>query len=327
MPVYNGEMYLQEAVESILGQTFQDFELLVINDGSADNTAVLLEGYCDHRIRVVHNHGNQGLITTLNKGLELAEGRYIARMDADDSSHPARLERQFLFMEQHPEIAVCGAWLSIIEGQRVRSVRFPLTPDQQRCGLLFDSTIPHPCAMLRRSTLTAHNLSYCPAAQYAEDYDLWVRLSQVGQLVCLPEELLTYRRHTGQISQRKQDEQRAAAGKIRLAALSGYGVKLTDEEFCAHQALGTGLGDNSRRFWKMVDAWIVRLLTENQAQGWFEQELLARVVAERWLALLKKELQRAHYSGLVQYPAFIRSLPGGVGFLAVRLREMYAGRG
>ena len=114
MPVYNGEKYLRESVDSILNQTFTDFELLIINDGSTDSSMEILNSYSDSRIRIVTNEVNLRLIKTLNKGIDLATGEYIARMDCDDIADPKRLEIQLQYMEKHPDVAVCGTGVKAV---------------------------------------------------------------------------------------------------------------------------------------------------------------------------------------------------------------------
>ena len=116
MPVYNGEKYLKEAITSILLQTFDDFEFLIINDGSSDASVDIIQSFRDPRIRLVHNDTNIGLIATLNKGLKLAHGKYVARMDQDDISLPRRLEKQTYFMDNNPDVGVCGTWIKLFMG-------------------------------------------------------------------------------------------------------------------------------------------------------------------------------------------------------------------
>jgi len=132
MPVYNGERYLNEAVDSILGQTFTDFEFLIIDDASTDKTPEILRSYDDPRIRVVTNEENLGLSKSLNKGLALARGEFIARMDADDVSYPYRLQVQHEFMTQHPGAGVIGSWAEYIDrkGEIVHRYRAPIFPEE-----------------------------------------------------------------------------------------------------------------------------------------------------------------------------------------------------
>ena len=132
MPVYNGEKYLKEAIESILNQTFKDFEFLIINDGSTDNSVKIIQSFNDLRIRLIHNESNIGLIKTLNKGLKLSNGKYIARMDCDDVSLPKRLSVQINFMEKHPEIGVCGSWVKIIGLEQKFINKYPQKHEEAR---------------------------------------------------------------------------------------------------------------------------------------------------------------------------------------------------
>jgi glycosyltransferase involved in cell wall biosynthesis len=135
MPVYNTEMYLKEAIDSILNQTFRDFEFIVINDGSTDSTSDIIESYSDPRIIYLQNEKNLGVATSLNKGLSIAKGTYIARMDGDDVSRCDRLEKQVAFMDANPEIGVCGTWLETI-GDRNEVWSPPRNHDQIIVGML-----------------------------------------------------------------------------------------------------------------------------------------------------------------------------------------------
>ena len=133
MSVYNGEKYLERAIKSILNQTFKDFEFLIINDGSTDNSVKIIQSFNDLRLRLIHNESNIGLIKTLNKGLKLSNGKYIARMDCDDISLPKRLSIQASFMEKYPEIGVCGSWVKIIGlGKKFINKYFKNTKKRER---------------------------------------------------------------------------------------------------------------------------------------------------------------------------------------------------
>lgn len=196
MPVYNHEEYLREAVESILGQTFRNFEFIVINDGSTDNTPKILRSYHDMRLRVVDFKKHRGLVAALNHGLKKARGRYLARMDADDISLPCRLERQFYFMEAHPAIVACGTFFESFYLDGTRKLKtYSVNPDEIRCELLFGSPIAHPTAIIRRHALETNGIKYDPNFKEAEDYDFWIKLSKVGKLANLPEVLFLRRVH------------------------------------------------------------------------------------------------------------------------------------
>ena len=150
MPAYNSEQYVAESIESILNQTFTDFEFIIINDGSTDNTAKIIDEYAkrDERIKFVNNSKNKGLIGVLNEGLNLARGEYIARMDSDDISLPTRFERQIAYMELHPKCGVLGTWFQMF-GNASNIVRHPKRINL--LNLLRDQHVGHPTVMIRKS--------------------------------------------------------------------------------------------------------------------------------------------------------------------------------
>ena len=159
MSVYNGQGFLRQAIQSILNQTFTDFEFLIIEDGSTDATVEIVRSFPDQRIKLCLNGSNIGLISSLNQGLSLATGEYIARMDADDISLSTRLERQVAFMDAHPSVGVCGSWLETF-GIPPKSRWCPPADDAQiRCEHLFHSVIYHPTVILRKDFFAKHNLS------------------------------------------------------------------------------------------------------------------------------------------------------------------------
>jgi glycosyltransferase involved in cell wall biosynthesis len=162
MSVYNGEMYLHEALDSILAQTYNDFELLVIDDGSLDGTAAILEDYRtrDSRVRIESNETNTGLTKSLNRGINLARGKYIARMDADDVALPERLARQVAFMEANEQVGVCGTWAVLLGEGEGHLIRFPTNSETIRCQLMFDNPLAHPTTIIRKQMLKKNGISY-----------------------------------------------------------------------------------------------------------------------------------------------------------------------
>lgn len=222
MPVYNGEKYLPAAVESILNQSFHDFEFLIVDDGSTDNTWNLLQGYAstDSRIRLMQNPNNIGLVRTLNLGLQLACGKFVARMDADDISLPERFRTQVEYMESHPEVGVLGTNVRHIdaEGNLLFQGRSKYLEFQSRkvirWTLLWKCTIYHPTVMLRRELLENLDVWYDPAFETAEDYELWTRLARKTVIDRLPDVLLHYRVVSSSISRTRTEEQKKNIGRV-----------------------------------------------------------------------------------------------------------------
>ncbi len=195
LPVYNGAAYVGRAIASILVQTFTDFELIAIDDGSTDATPQILDRIADPRLRVVHQD-NRGLSATLNRGLELARGRYVARQDHDDLSRPERLASQVAFLDAHPACGLVGTraeiWVGDVMTSRVHD--HPLTDAALRFELLFDNPFVHSSVMLRKTVLeTVGGYSTDPARRSPEDYELWSRIARHAELANLPERLLVYR--------------------------------------------------------------------------------------------------------------------------------------
>lgn len=195
LPVYNGAADVVQAVNAILAQTYSDFELLIINDGSKDNSAEILNALSDPRIRLIHQD-NMGLAATLNKGLQLAKGKYVARQDQDDLSHPQRLEKQLAYMEAHPECIMLGTaaeiWVADTPTERVH--QHPVDHGTLSFDLLFNNPFVHSSIMLRKeAVIAAGGYSTDRERQPPEDYELWSRLARIGQVANLPERLLVYR--------------------------------------------------------------------------------------------------------------------------------------
>lgn len=182
MPVFNAERFLREAIESILNQTYKDFEFIIINDGSTDNSKDIILSYNDKRIRYVENECNLKLIKTLNKGIDLAGGEYIARMDSDDISLPDRFERQIEVFKTHPDIDFINgrAYDMSEKGKILKEWDMPASSHTLRYINLFTTIICHPSVMIKSSVIKQFKYSDAPDVLHIEDYDLWARLFNSG---------------------------------------------------------------------------------------------------------------------------------------------------
>lgn len=190
LPVYNGEKYVSNAIDSIINQTFSDFELIIINDGSTDSTFDVLKEYQkkDCRIKVI-NRENKGLIATLNEGFAIARGEYIARQDDDDISHPTRFEKQVRFLDRNPEYALCGTFYNVVDEKNkfIRKHFLPSSNENIQQNL-FDSCFGHGTIMLRRSMILDMEW-YRAEALYIEDYDFFIRVAKKFKVYNIPEYL------------------------------------------------------------------------------------------------------------------------------------------
>jgi glycosyltransferase involved in cell wall biosynthesis len=220
MPVFNAEAYLRQGLESILNQTFADFELIVINDGSTDETRKILESYADSRL-VVKHRGHEGLVASLNIGFNAAKGEYIARQDSDDVSCRDRLAKQVDFLDERNDIGIVGTQMQIVdeEGRWVESYEVPCSHSMIVWNLLFGRSFAHPSVMIRASLAKGAG-GYKTAFTHAEDLELWMRLVGNTQFANLPETLVIYRTHPRSISQEKKSAQRANVLRLRQQFIS-----------------------------------------------------------------------------------------------------------
>lgn len=237
MPVYNGEKYLCEAIDSILNQTFKDFEFIILNDGSTDKTEEIILSYEDPRIKYVKNEVNLQIVKTLNKGIALAKGKYIARMDADDISLPQRFEKQLHFMESNPDVGVCGTWLKTF-GEIEETWHMPTKHDEILVTLLFESCIMHPTVFLRKSTLPQQYDIYDECFNTAEDYELWTRLILNTRIANVPEVLLKYR-VLDKLNNRSEYKlkQKSLADKVKIKYWSSFYDGYNNEFFDIHNRM------------------------------------------------------------------------------------------
>lgn len=206
LPAYNSGLYIKEAISSILNQTFTDFELLIFNDGSNDNTEEIILSFNDERIIYKKYACNVGYLSLLNEGIEMAKGNYIARMDADDISMPTRFESQIAFLEENPDVGICGTWMEII-GKDSEVARTPVSFEDVVYVMFFGSPMAHPTIMMRMDLIQKFKLRYEIFFYYAEDYQLFSEAFFHFKLANLPLVLLKYRIHNSQISNTKWREQ------------------------------------------------------------------------------------------------------------------------
>lgn len=209
LPAYNAEKYLATAIESILQQSFKDFEFIILNDGSTDNTEKIILSYTDSRIRYIKNEKNLKLIKTLNKGIELAKGKYIARMDADDIALPTMLEECYTFFETHPEYSIVAPSVYNMDndGRTYKKGNNRYSSEVLPYILLFENVVTHPGIMLKADILKKYQYEDSGLVTHFEDYDCWNRsLADGHKIYVLPRPLLLYRINNEGISLTHSDE-------------------------------------------------------------------------------------------------------------------------
>lgn len=227
IPVYNGNGFLTAAIDSILNQTYTNIEVIAIDDGSTDNSYEILKNLAqkDNRLRIYRNKKNLNISRTLNKGIKLAKGQYIARMDADDIALPNRFEQQMKFLKNHPQVVILGGQCKTIDttGKLIGKKLFPITDKQIREALYTTNPIQHPTAIINKAILPRNFSWYNPELPPAEDYDLFFRLGQFGKYHNLPVFLLKYRQYIGSSTFKNPVKTFSVTRKVRKLARTQYG--------------------------------------------------------------------------------------------------------
>lgn len=304
MPVYNGEPYLSEAVDSILAQSFADFEFIIVDDGSTDNTWPILQEYAAREPRIVltRNDANVGLARSLNKGLELAQGEYVARMDADDISLPRRLATQVAFLDEYPDIGVVGSFVQLIDEDGALGAvwHYPTMPGLLLWSLSFHSPLAHPSVVFRRR-LVEEVGGYDEALLANQDRDLWHRLSSLTRLSNLPDVLLLYRQHPDTISQRQADVQArnsAQAAQRRASSILGSEVPL--HVFRAIQLRRYEDTEVAARALKLVhslyDVFMAREDISNREKRAIRRDAVQRALSIAWSGFDDKMARRRFFA-------------------------------
>jgi glycosyltransferase involved in cell wall biosynthesis len=220
MSVYNGEKYLSLAVESILNQSYSDFEFIIINDGSTDTSLDILNKFKekDKRIKIISRE-NKGLIYSLNEGINLAQGEYIVRMDADDISDSQRLEKQLKYIKDN-DLDICGSYADVINnlGEKVGEMKYPPLGNKIKFFILLHNTFIHPSVIFKKSIFEKAG-GYKKSFKHIEDYELWTRLVFKYKAGNIPELLLKYRIHDGQITKKNNLKMRLKGVLVRILGL------------------------------------------------------------------------------------------------------------
>ncbi|MDO5072140.1 MAG: glycosyltransferase family 2 protein [Pasteurella multocida] len=244
---YNSEKYIERSIRSVMNQTYKNLEIIIINDGSSDNTFNIIERLSreDSRIRVINNDKNIGLISSLNIGIDNFNGEYLARIDSDDFAKPQWIEKLFTFLDENKDIVLVGSYLEIFSEDENGSIlsfdckngdiwRYPTDDCEIRERMFFHNPIAHPTVLIRAEIFTKKGFKYSLDYKYAEDYKLWLEISRVGKLANYPEALVYYRFHSEQVSSKNNLEQIKITKKIRREAINYYfndlGVKQKVEE-------------------------------------------------------------------------------------------------
>ena len=324
MPVYNAARDLSAAVESILAQSYRDFEFLIVDDGSSDESPAIVSGYRDARIRHIRL-GRSGFAAALNCGLDEARGEFVVRMDADDVSDSQRVAKQVAFMDARPKLGISGTDVRTLPttGHSVRWT-FPEDPRVLRAGLLFEPGLAHPTAICRRAWLDRHGLRYDGNYPRVEDWDFWRRAAEHFELGNLPQVLLDYRIHDTRMSSQHREEQRRVGRRIQGELLSRLGLAEHPLRRIHSDVSLASLGcrDRGSRFADEVVEWFEVVRDANRERRLYEPAALDVFLADRlllvfnlnrqlWGQALALLLRRSWVRSSVRWPALLSLLSKG----------------
>ncbi|MBC7914367.1 MAG: glycosyltransferase [Pyrinomonadaceae bacterium] len=285
MPVHNAERFLKEAIDSILNQTFSNFELIIINDGSSDTTESIILSFSDSRIRYIKNLSNLGIVKTLNNAIDIAEGIFIARMDADDISHPNRLDLQYQFMQQHPEIAMCGSHAIQIDqnGTETGMVQCLIDSEDLRISHLFNNAFIHPSTIFRSDILKSYR--YNEEFENAEDYYLFSQIMSKHKVQNINKALLFYRVHQTSITHVNTEKMAQSRKKVHFYQLHNLLKQTPDAELLnILESISTQTYFNHSI--EVYDAFFFQILAANRLYKTYPIKAFERRIKEKCFQIL-----------------------------------------
>lgn len=286
MPVFNSELFVKEAIESILNQSHQNFEFLIINDGSTDQSHAIISSFFDSRIKYINNEVNKGIVNTLNEGLKLSKGNYIARMDADDIALPDRLTKQVDFLTANPTYKLCGSRAIAIDvnGKKLNNLNRPQHSTKIKVFNLFRNAFIHPTIMADAETIK--KFAYSEDFKYAEDYFLFSQITMAYPVANLKEHLLFYRIHEESITSKKKAEMVQSELKTITYLLSFLFDEVDQQNlFIHHSILRPEDADFSEH---EVEHHLINILKANQKKQVFNQKILGKQLQKDWYNYLLK---------------------------------------
>jgi len=285
MPVYNGQHFIKESIESILNQSYTNFEFLIINDGSTDDSEKIINSYTDHRIVFINNAENKGLIETLNSGIQLSKGDYIARMDADDISLVNRIEKQVEFLDQNTEIGFLGTNYTIF-GDKFEDVEYPSVHDDLKLACLMYNPFCHPSVMFRKSVLEKNKICFEKKYIHAEEYKVWSEILSISKGHNLSEKLIKYRFHEAQVSQVHGQKQKEVSKLIRAEYLKNAGFELNERDLLAVWNLGQKEGIQSVETATSILTGMESIMKQNESIQFFDPIKLNKLLGHHYKNIL-----------------------------------------
>lgn len=325
LPIYNSSLFLAESLKSILGQTYRDFELIAIDDGSSDTSLQKMRKVRDERVRIITHVRNRGLVSTLNEGMKKSRGEYIVRMDPDDIAEKNRIEKQVAYLDAHPLVDILGSWITVF-GMHNYVWSVPATHDYIAAKLVFENSLPHPALIMRRHSILKTGIMYEEQYHGAEDYMLWSKLAEKGlRFANLQESLLRYRTHGEQVGVALRDKQQQSSWRIRKYNIQRLGITPTEEEKHIHQKLASWVPMKNIEETYKAGKWLLKLLRADNSEGIYAKHAFRKIIGERWTVMCYISAESNFKRGmlLVTHPVL---LPLAIETLYLRARgRLYEG--
>ncbi len=309
MPTYNVAPYVKEAIDSVLWQTYRDFELLVIDDCSTDETVEMVRSIEDARIRIVQNEKNVGLAENLNRGLSHITTEYVARMDGDDIAEPFWLEREVAILDSHPEIGICSAGFERF-GTANSLVCFPERHEDIMANMLFECSVIVPT--FRMSLYRDHGLRYSTEAFPAEDYRFWADCLRITKMYNIQETLFRYRMHPTQICTARREEQQSKVAEVRRYILEWLSSDFIEEERAYYTGPFMAPQIASRQDLNERKAFCQKMIEKNRSVGNFDEAALRHRLDKHLKLTLYSTIVGRFFADGYSLPRYLRYLNSGL---------------
>ena len=289
MPVYNAGQYLSNAVESVLAQSYRNLELIIVNDGSTDNSLKIINLFHDSRIIYLENERNLGIVYSRNRGIKKAKGVYIGMLDADDIAHSDKFEKQISFLTKNPDFGMVGSWVKFIDEQGKRmSGGWKLTamPEEIPVNMLFKNYFLQSAVLYRKECL--YNFSFTEGFDILEDYLIWYQILKKYKAWNLPEYLVDYRIHGDGVTKKHRQDRIEKEKRVFKMMFSDLGIDVTPEELNLHMIIRDGISIGCEQTLLDIEQWLLKIIANNNKCSIYDKDYLSRIVSNRWVKACSK---------------------------------------
>jgi len=289
MPVYNAERYIFKAIKSILNQTYKNLELIIIEDGSTDQSLKIIESINDERVRLNKNDRNRGIVYSRNKGLSLAKGDYVGMFDADDIAFREKFEEQINFLEKNKDFGMIGSWAKWIDendkklpgGWRLKS-----SPEKIPSIMLFKNYFLQSAVLYRKESIS--NYTFREGYDILEDYLIWLEITADHKTWNLQKHLVYYRVHSKGVTKRQKEKKEKREKKVFEMELKKFGLNPTEKELALHILIRNDDSIKEISTLSEINNWLLKIIIQNKKVGKYNHKMLIRVVFDRWVKVCYK---------------------------------------